>query len=364
MTKPQVLFIGDLNTSLPEFNQFQSKFDCIFYQLTTVEQLIIDLKTRFLKIEAIYGAWLGFVPFGGFKDQILELAPSTLKIISICSVGYDGYDGEGMAKKNIVLTNVPSVGAAEPVAELVLYNTLLSFRQFNVFSSVLSVKNNHTVKVRKMLDQTSEFDYSTGLPRLNDGNGYAFGEMLNERKVLSPRGHNAVIVGFGNIGQTIGKELSDIGMNIHYVKRNPLSESQQAALGYDAKYYSSILQTKLFVDLIVIAAPATSETNHLINEDVINEIEKPFRIINIGRGTIIDEQALVDGLNRGKVLFAGLDVFEKEPQVHPGLFGRQDVVLTPHVGASTIENFDFTAIQAMKNIESVLTGGKPLNQVN
>lgn len=107
-----------------------------------------------------------------------------------------------------------------------------------------------------------------------------------------------------------------------------------------------------------------TKTYHLIDGLVISSFAKPIRIINIGRGSVIDEQALVDGLKLGKVLFAGLDVFENEPNVHPELFGRQDVVLTPHIGASTVENFDYTAIYAMKNIEDILGGGPGLSRVN
>ncbi|KAK6459327.1 alpha-ketoisocaproate reductase [Scheffersomyces xylosifermentans] len=365
-SKPKVLFIGDLNKSLAEYKSFETKFECISYRLTTVDELVTKFETDFKDIEAIYGAWLGFVPLGGFRDKILENAPPSLKVISICSVGYDGYDGETMRNKNIILTNVPSTGAAEPVADLVLYNTLVSFRRFNIFSRFLNPQNNHTVKVRKLLDQTKDFDSLHGTAVVSgDGQGYAFGEYTNNRGNLNPRGHEAVIIGFGNIGKTIGKKLSDLGMNIHYVKRNRLSAEEESKLGYNATYHANILDTKAFADLIVIACPATPETEHLINGKVIEEFENPFRIINIGRGIIMDEEALVNGLKSGKVLFAGLDVFEKEPSVHPELFGRDDVILTPHVGASTVENFNHTAVEALKNIENVLLeGGKGFNVVN
>jgi len=365
-SKPKVLFIGDLNRALPEYKRFETKFECISYQITTEDELIAKFESEFSDIEAIYGAWLGFVPLGGFRDKILEHAPQKLKVISICSVGHDGYDGETMRSKNITLTNVPSTGAAEPVADLVLYNTLVSFRRFNVFLRFLTPENNHTVKVRKLLDQTKDFDSVHGTAVVSgDGKGYSFGEYTNNRGNLNPRGHEAVIIGFGNIGKTIGKKLSDLGMNIHYVKRTKLSVDEESKLGYKATYHADVLDTKAFADLIVIACPATPQTEHLINAKVIEAIENSFRIINIGRGVIIDEEALVAGLKSGKVLFAGLDVFEKEPAVHPELFGRDDVLLTPHIGASTVENFDHTAVEALRSIENVLLeGGKGFNIVN
>ncbi|CUM63789.1 uncharacterized protein PRCAT00001373001 [Priceomyces carsonii] len=351
--KPKVLFLGDLNRSLPEFKEFESNFECIDYTLTTVEKLIEDFKTRFSTIEAIYGAWLGLSFLGGFRNEILENAPKSLKVIAVCSVGFDSYDGEGMAKKDIILTNVPSLGASEPVADLVLYNTIASFRNFKFDQSNFTPDHNHTVHLRKMLD-SNQFDLTLGKIVLGDPSGYSFGEKKGGRFALSPKGHNALIVGFGSIGQKIGQRLSQIGMNIHYVKRSKLSEKEENKLGYEIVYHKSIIDAKKIADLIVIACPGTPETKHLINRSLIDSMSKPFRIINIGRGSIVDEKALVEGLKTGKILFAGLDVFEDEPKVNPELFNRDDVILTPHIGASTVENFDFTAIYAMKNIENIL----------
>lgn len=362
--KPQVLFIGELDKSLPEYCEFSQKFECIEYELTSAEQMIEDFKTKFQNIQAIYGAWLGFVLMGGFRGKLVENVPSSLKVISICSVGYDGYDGEAMAEKNIILTNVPSDGASEPVAELVLYNTLLSFRNFKHFHGSFTKEANHTVEVRRQLENGS-FNTTNGLPNLGERDGYAFGHMALGRKSLSPRGHNVVIVGFGKIGQTIGKRLSEIGMNIHYTKRSRMDSSSEAALPYEVTYHNKLSDTKDIADLIVIACPGTPETKHMVNKDILDSFSKQIRIINIGRGSVIDEQALVDGLKSGKVLFAGLDVFEGEPQVHQELFNREDVVLTPHIAASTIENFDHTAIMAMKNIENVLLEkGNGISRVN
>lgn len=362
--KPQVLFIGDLDKSLPEYRDFADKYDCIEYELTTIEQVIEDFKTKFQNIQAIYGAWLGFTLLNGFRDEILENAPSSLKVISICSVGYDGYDGESMAEKSIILTNVPSDGASEPVAELTLCHTLLSFRNFKLFQESFTNDTNHTVILRRQLE-TGSFNTKDGIATLGEKKGYSFGHSALNRTSLSPRGHNVVIVGFGKIGQTIGKRLSEIGMNIHYSKRSRLSSDAEASLPYPVTYHRKLTDTKDLADLVVIACPGTPETKHMINNEAIDSFSKPIRIINIGRGSVIDEQALVDGLRSGKVLFAGLDVFEDEPKVHEELFNRQDVVLTPHIAASTIENFDHTAIMAMKNIENVLSeNGNGINRVN
>lgn len=358
MSKPQVLFMGDLNYSLPEYKEFTTHFEPIRYHITSKEQLIEDFKTKLSNILAIYGAWLGFVAVGGFKGDVLAHAPKSLKIIAICSVGYDDYDGPGMAERGIVLTNVPSEGAASPVADLVVYHTVGAFRNFKIFMENITPKTNHTQGIRKLLDETTEFDSEAGKAIPGDPSGaYAFGHVTGKRENLCPASHNAIIVGFGNIGQTIGSRLAHLGMNIHYIKRTKLSAHEEASLDYPVTFHKSLNETKDIADLVVIAAPGTPETKHLINDDTINAFSRPFRIVNIGRGSIIDEEALVRGLKSGKVLYAGLDVFEKEPIIHPELIGRQDVVLTPHVGASTVENFDFTAVSALKNITNTLLNG-------
>lgn len=363
--KQKVLVIGDLNTELPEYKEFTSKFECIRYEVPlSKSQLIQDLKTTYSDISAIYGAWLGFVLLGGFKDDILAAAPLSLKVVSICSVGHDHYDGKAMADRGIILTNVPLDGAAEPVADLVLFNTLAAFRNFKISSENFVADINHTVGVRKTLD-SGKFDSASGKPVLASTKGYAFGEYVAGRPCLNPKNHHVVIVGFGNIGVTIARRLSAVGMHIHYVKRSPLSAAEEKDLGFPVTYHPSVGDAADVADLVVIACPGTPETFHLINADTIEQFAKPIRIINIGRGPVIDENALVDGLELGKVVFAGLDVFENEPTVHPKLYGRQDVILTPHVGASTVENFDFTAVSAMKNIENVLLdGGRGLTPVN
>lgn len=365
MTKPKVLFVGDLNKDLPEFAQFTKKFEPVFYELPgTKEELIHDLHTKFNDIQAIYGAWLGFVPLGGFTGEILEAAPESLRVVSICSVGFEPYNGSRMAEKGIILTNVPSDGAAKPVAELVLFNALNAFRNFPTFTSAFTPDVNHTVQLRKLLD-SDQFDAAKGMVHAGSLKGYSFGHVSGGRPSLSPAGHSAVIVGFGNIGRTIGEYLANVGMDIHYVKRTPLSKEEEAKLGYPVHYHKTLVDARDLADLVVIACPGNADTFHMVNEEVIDTISKPFRIINIGRGPVIDEQALVNGLKKGKILFAGLDVFENEPSVHPDLYNRQDVVLTPHIGASTMENYDYTAVMALKNIENVLLeGGEGLSRVN
>ena len=359
--KPRVLVLGSFNKSLPEAKKFLDNFECIEYTITSEEQLVQDFQTVFKDISGIYASWLGFTLVGGFRGRILKNAPSSLKVVAVCSVGYDGYDTEGMTCKGIALTHVPSDRACLEVADYVVYCTYMGFRNFRVHENYFRPRLNHTIGCRLEL-QNARLDTASGKVHLGKFDGYAFGHYAAQRPCISPRGHNAVIVGFGRIGQQIGHQLHQLGMNIHYVKRRQLPEN---AVSYPASYHSNVLDTKEFADLIVIACPGTPETTHLINADVFNAMKKPLRLINVGRGIVIDEKALVVALRSKKVVFAALDVFENEPLATEELFERDDVLLTPHIAASTEENFDYTAITAMKNIGQVLLEKiRGTNQVN
>ncbi|KAI5965912.1 uncharacterized protein KGF55_001276 [Candida pseudojiufengensis] len=366
MSKKQVLFVGELNKSLPQYKEFQEKYECIDYTIISRDQLLLDLYTKYKDIYAIYGAWLGFMQIGGFREILKYYKPKNLKIISYCSVGYDHIDAKALSKKDIVMTNVPSDGAALPVADLVLFLTITSFRQFQMYSNQYT-KVPYTIQLRYRL-ANEPFDKEQGEVKLKPNGviGYDFGEYLNKRPNLNPSGHRVVIIGFGQIGKLIGLKLSQLGMQVTYIKRNKLKSEEESKLDYKATYASSLNEAidQGKVDLIVIACPLTHETHHLLNSEIIDKIPNPFRIINIGRGPIIDESALLVGLKSGKILFAGLDVFETEPAINPELIGRDDVYLTPHIGASTVENFDYTAIEAMRNIDLVLQGNEAVNKVN
>lgn len=356
MKKQQVLFVGRVNKETAEYRDFAATFQCIEYEITTLEQLILDFQTKLKDVEAIYGNWGGFDSLGGFRGKVLEFCPPNLKIVGMCQLGYDNYDFAGMAAKGIVLTNVPTPLAYESVANLALYNTILSFRNFKIFEQSITHSFANTNLVRNSLIH-GIFDQEEGKAFITPRVGISFADSVCGREIKSPRGNNVVIVGFGSIGKLIGQRLSSIGMKISYVKRTRLSEEEVSSLGYQATYYQSIYDCT-FADLVIIACPGTPATKHLFNGKVIEAMDHPFRVINIGRGTVVDENALVKGLKLGKVLFAGLDVFEEEPTIHRELIGRQDVVLTPHVGSSTTDLFNYTAYKTMENIRIVLNDSR------
>lgn len=354
MKKSAVLILGRVDTNTEEYKEFASRFECIHYDVTSADQLLEDFNTRFHHIEAIFANWGGFEQAGGFRGKLVEQAPPNLKLVAMCQIGHDGFDLDAMRDRGIMLTNVPTPLAHESVADLVLYNALASFRNFKLFERGFIGSQAHTSMVRNLVI-FGQWDAQCGQQVLQQGKvPMNFAEAACGRLNHSPRGHNAVIVGFGNIGKNIGQRLSAIGMNIHYVKRTPMGEAEAKELGYEATFHKTVLDAKDIADLIIVACPGNASTKHMINKNVIDSMRNPFRIINIGRGYVVDESALVDGLKLGKVLFAGLDVFEQEPAVHPELLNRADVVLTPHIGSGTSELFYHAQGVCYQNIKSVL----------
>jgi len=116
-------------------------------------------------------------------------------------------------------------------------------------------------------------------------------------------------------------------------------------------------------DVVSLHCPATPETHHLIGAAQLASMRPTAFLVNTARGTVVDEAALVDALERGEIAGAGLDVFEHEPAVHPGLLGRDDVVLLPHLGSATVETRTAMATLAARNALAVLAGADPLTPI-
>ncbi|CAN3367155.1 putative 2-hydroxyacid dehydrogenase YPL113C [Diutina catenulata] len=363
--KSKVLFLETPNFDSLDYQRFAVRHDCIHYDFKgDVSKLYEDFATSGDEICAIYGGYLGLARQRVHGKEVAEIFPN-LKVIALSSVGYDNYNGHELAGSGIALTNAPSELAYSSVADLALYNTLSSFRNFKLFEHNIDAKLNDAATIRFSLFN-SKFDSVSGQADLTVQRGHAFAHSVCGRGNLSPAGHNVVIVGFGQIGTLIGKRLSTIGMNVHYVKRTPLSAAEEAKLGYPVTYHSSLKDTCGFADLIILACPGGPSTYHMVDDSLLDPMSRPIRVINIGRGTVVDEQALIKGLRSGKVLFAALDVFEEEPHISPELIGRQDVVITPHIGSATIQNFNLTMAIALDNIDTVLSGRdtKAMTRVN
>lgn len=369
MTKSKVLVPihpdrSDLADHLPEFKKFQEKLDVHIHTLTTPEDFIHDLKTKFNDISAL---WIttSLFKIGGL-NPFIDYLPDSVKVVSFPWVGHNAFDGEKLKKKGIILANVGD-SSSKDVADIALLLTLGTFRYSSYLEHSLRISDANITEARATFGGDG-FDPKTGepIPPENiEHTNFAKKLTIGGKTVDSPSGKVAGIVGLGSIGKEIAKRLSVIGMDIKYTKRTPLKQEEEEKLGFKTEFYPSFEELIPHVDLIVIAVPHSAATINLINEKTIKLVKKGVRIVNIGRGTAIDEDVLLKALDDGTVNAVGLDVFQNEPKIDKRFLNRWDVTILPHIGSFTVENFEGANIRVIENIEDVLLhGGESLSPVN
>lgn len=252
-------------------------------------------------------------------------AGKRLKIIGRAGTGVDNIDVEAATRRGIPVVNAPE-GNTLAATEHTLAMMLALAR--NIPQATASLKQKQWKRSKFM------------------------GIELNE-KTLG-------IVGFGRIGREIAKRAN--AMQMRCVAYDPFISAERARqLGVELLSLDEVMQQS---DVITVHTPLTKETTHLINSDKIAMMKDGVRIINCARGGIIDEKALYEGLKSGKVAGAALDVFEDEPPLKSPLLDLENVVVTPHLGASTVEAQQNVAITVAKEIASVLHGGQAKYAVN
>ncbi len=250
-----------------------------------------------------------------------DLLPS-LQIIAINGVGYDGIALDYCRARGIALTNTPDV-LTEDVADIALALVLMTSRGLVAANRALHAD-----------------DWAKGTSTLSNKVG----------------GRRAGIVGLGRIGKAIAERLSACGMEIGYHGRSAQTEVPYV-------YHASLVGMAEWCDCLIVACPGGAGTKHLINADVLAALGSTGTLINIARGSIVDEQALIDALEKGIIKTAGLDVFEHEPTVPAKLLAMPHVVLLPHVGSATRETRGAMGQLVLDNLEAHYAGRALVTQV-
>jgi lactate dehydrogenase-like 2-hydroxyacid dehydrogenase len=246
-----------------------------------------------------------------------------LEIISSFGVGYDHIDSTYAREHNIVVTNTPDV-LTEEVADIALGLLIATLREF--------VKADRYL--RSGLWTTQQYPLSVG--------------SLRDRKVG--------VVGMGRIGQAIGRRLEACRVPVVYHSRKP-------AEGVSYKHYPDLIEMAKAVDTLVIIIPGGASTAKLINADVMKALGPRGVIINVARGSVVDEPALVAALKSGTILAAGLDVFANEPAVPDELKAMSNVVLLPHIGSASVVTRNAMDQLLVDNLKAWFTGKPPLTPV-
>lgn len=252
---------------------------------------------------------------------LIEQLPA-LEIISVMGVGYDGIDVAAAKARGAVVTHTPDV-LNDDVADLAIALMLATARQI------------------------------PAADRYVRGGQWSDGPMPLARKMSGAR---LGLVGMGRIGQAIAARASAFGMPISYTSR-----SAKPQVPY--RYFPSARELAAESDFLVVITPGGAGTRKLIDAPVLEALGAKGVLVNVARGSVVDEAALIDALERGVIAGAGLDVFENEPQVPERLRALPHVVLTPHVGSATGQTRQAMVDLAMNNLGARLAGAAPLTPV-
>lgn len=259
--------------------------------------------------------------------DLLASAPR-LRVVANAVVGYEHVDVAACRARGIAVTNTPDV-LTDATADL-------------AFALVLSVLRGLPQAERSL--------------RAGEFHGWGFWDYLG----ADPGGRTLGIFGMGRIGQAVARRAAPFGMRVIYHSRKRLSAEDDAALGAEWVDFDELVARS---DVLSLHAPLTPETRHVISADVLRRMRPGSFLVNTARGALVDEAALVDALRDGPLAGAGLDVYEREPSVTPGLLDLPNVVLLPHVGSATRETRTRMAMLAARNAHAVLTGNPPLTPV-
>lgn len=261
-------------------------------------------------------------------DLISKAGPQ-LKMIANFGAGVDHIDIDAAVARGLIVTNTPGV-LTEDTADLAM-------------SLILAVSRRIVEGAQVM--QEGRFEGWTPT-------------WMTGRKLWGKR---LGIVGMGRIGQALARRARAFGMQVHYHNRKPVSPMIAEELG--ATYWDDLDQMLARMDLISLNSPATKETHHLLSAERLALMRPDAILINTARGELIDEAALAEAVARRRIAGVGLDVFEREPKVHPGLLGHPNVVLLPHLGSATIEARQDMGDRVIANIQTFANGHRPPDRV-
>jgi lactate dehydrogenase-like 2-hydroxyacid dehydrogenase len=246
-----------------------------------------------------------------------------LEIVSSFGVGYDHVDAKWAAAHGIVVTNTPDV-LTEEVADTALGLLLCTVRE---------------------LPQAERYLRAGKWP---DGDYPLTRATLRDRTVG--------IVGLGRIGKAIARRLDAFGVPVVYHGRNP-----QPGVSY--RHYANLVEMARDVDVLMVVTPGGPGTKNLIDAKVLEALGPEGILINVSRGSVVDEPALIAALKSAKIFSAGLDVFAGEPRVPPELIAMENVVLLPHVGSASVHTRDAMGQLVVDNVLSWAAGKGPLTPV-
>ncbi|MGH3366354.1 MAG: 2-hydroxyacid dehydrogenase [Nocardioidaceae bacterium] len=311
--RPLVLMPGPMHDTV--VSGCERQFDVLrLWESSDPEAVLDDRATEVWGI-----ATVGHRPV---DDELLGRLPN-LQIVANFGVGYDTVDAEAAAKRGVVVTNTPGVLDNE-VADTAMGLLLMTARE------------------------------------LPQAERYLRAGLWRERPYPLTRGTLAGrtlgIVGLGRIGEAIARRALAFGIDVVYHNRRKKPES-----GY--RYYADVLTMAQDVDTLLVATPGGGSTRHLVDGSVLEALGPDGILVNVARGSVVDEQALISALQAGTILGAGLDVYANEPDVPADLLAAQNAVLMPHVGSASVATRRAMGELVVANLQSWFERGHAVTPV-
>lgn len=261
------------------------------------------------------------------NDELLQAAPK-LKIAANVAVGFDNIDVPACTKRGVVATNTPGV----------LDETTADF----AWTLLMAV-------ARRLLE-------GDALARAGSWKGWDLDQLVGS----DVWGKTLGIVGFGRIGRAIARRAGGFQMKVIYTDAVRAPGNVEKELRAEFREMNALLAE---ADFISVHTPLLPETRGLFNAEKFERMKRTAFLINTSRGPVVNEGDLIAALENGKIAGAALDVFEKEPAIHPGL-RRSNVVLAPHIASASLETRTKMAVMAAENVVALLQGRRPINVLN
>ncbi len=261
--------------------------------------------------------------------EIFDACAGTLRVVANIAVGVDNIDVDAATRNGVLVTNTPGVLDA-PVADMSMAMVLAVGRRL--------AEGDRYVRAGRFRTYPFQLLWSADIG----------GETLG-------------IIGLGRIGKRVAARAQSFGMKVCYHNRNRLPDDEAAALDVEWRSLPDLLAEARYV---VLLCPLTPATRHLIGAPELARMRDDGFLINMARGPVVHEQALVEGLQKGAIAGAALDVYEFEPKVDSALWEMENVVLTPHIASATRTTRLAMIDLAARNLEAALAGGDVPTPVN
>ncbi|KAK6335525.1 hypothetical protein TWF696_002298 [Orbilia brochopaga] len=315
---PKCLLLGEIEHAHDEWNSLAEFAELVKPASKNREDFIEECRSGALEgVIVAYRTFDSFTITGRIDAELVAVLPKSLKFICHNGAGYDQLDIQPLTDRKIRVSNVPTA-VDDATADVNMFLIIGALRNFNIGISAL---------------------------RNLEWRGKATLGHDPQNKVLG-------ILGMGGIGKTLKRRCEAFDMIVQYHNRRQLPPEEEDGAKYVS--FDELLATS---DVISLNLPLNAHTRHIISTAEFEKMKDGVVIVNTARGAVMDEAALVEALNSGKVRSVGLDVFEEEPTVHPGLLDNPNVLLIPHMGTFTVETQTKMEVWNIENAKMALTEG-------